>query len=85
VNWLVPATGSISTFAWKCRLHGAPPGGTFAMGQTDQDIALNGGNRIGQDLLLPASAMDETEIFANNEYQFVDAIADLLTLAKNTG
>ncbi|RNI32691.1 gliding motility lipoprotein GldK [Rufibacter immobilis] len=51
----------------------ACPGGTFHMGQTDQDIAASMSN-MNKQVTIGGFYMDETEI-TNNEYrQFVDAI-----------
>ncbi|MDX5443279.1 MAG: formylglycine-generating enzyme family protein, partial [Hymenobacteraceae bacterium] len=51
----------------------ACPGGTFHMGQTDQDIAATMAN-LNKQVTIGGFYMDETEI-TNNEYrQFVDAI-----------
>jgi sulfatase modifying factor 1 len=51
----------------------ACPGGTFHMGQTDQDIAASMSN-LNKQVTIGGFYMDETEI-TNNEYrQFVDAI-----------
>ena len=49
------------------------PGGTFHMGQTDQDISASMVN-MNKQVTIAGFYMDETEI-TNNEYrQFVDAI-----------
>ncbi|GAB2551351.1 T9SS ring complex lipoprotein PorK/GldK [Rufibacter soli] len=51
----------------------ACPGGTFHMGQTDQDIAASMSN-MNKQVTIGGFYMDETEI-TNNEYrQFMDAI-----------
>ncbi|MBA9076181.1 SUMF1/EgtB/PvdO family nonheme iron enzyme [Rufibacter quisquiliarum] len=51
----------------------ACPGGTFHMGQTDQDIAASMSN-LNKQVTIGGFYMDETEI-TNNEYrQFIDAI-----------
>src|SRR5690242_19810045 len=49
------------------------PGGTFHMGQTEQDIAASMSN-LNKQVTIRGFYMDETEI-TNNEYrQFMDAI-----------
>jgi sulfatase modifying factor 1 len=51
----------------------ACPGGTFHMGQTDQDIAASMSN-LNKQVTIGGFYMDETEV-TNNEYrQFMDAI-----------